>query len=123
MGEKADKDTKKFVKYSMAFQQASVFMECATPILPISTFIPVAGLANIGKNIAATGIGAVNAKIIATLAEDNNVGEIYAKISVLNTLGSTIGMGLGLAIAAHTPRSHYEIRIDAYPDDDKNILV
>ena len=87
----------------MAFQQTSVFMECATPMLPISTFIPVAGLANVGKNIAFTGIGAVNAKIIATLAEDNNVGEIYAKISVLNTLGSTIGMGLGLVIAAHIP--------------------
>lgn len=80
MGEKADKEPKKFVKYSMAFQQASVFMECTTPMLPISTFIPV-----------------------ATLAEDNNVGEIYAKISVLNTLGSTIGMGLGLVIAAHIP--------------------
>lgn len=103
MGEKADKEPKKFVKYSMAFQQASVFMECSTPMLPISTFIPVAGLANVGKNIAFTGIGAVNAKIIATLAEDNNVGEIYAKISVLNTLGSTIGMGLGLVIAAHIP--------------------
>lgn len=103
MGQKADKDPEKFVKYSMAFQQTAVFMECATPMLPISMFIPVAGLANVGKNIAATGIGAVNAKIIAKLAEENNVGEIYAKISVLNTLGSTIGMGLGLAIAAKVP--------------------
>jgi glutamate N-acetyltransferase/amino-acid N-acetyltransferase len=103
MGEKADKDSSKFIKYSMAFQQSAIFMECATPLLPISTFIPVAGLANVGKNIAFTGVGAVNARIISRLAEENNIGEIYAKISVLNTLGSTIGMGLGLVIAAHMP--------------------
>ena len=103
MGEKADKDSSKFVKYSMAFQQSAIFLECSTPLLPIYAFIPVAGLANIGKNIAFTGVGAVNAKIITKLAEDNNVGEIYAKISVLNTLGSSAGMGLGLIIAAHIP--------------------
>ena len=60
-------------------------------------------LSNIGKNIAATGMGAVNAKIIQKLAEDNNIGEIYAKISILNTLGSTIGMAIGLVITARVP--------------------
>lgn len=103
MGQKADIDSKKFINYSMCFQQCSIFMECMTPLLPIYTFIPVAGIANIGKNIAFTGIGAVNAKIINKLAEDNNIGEIYAKITVLNTLGSTIGMGIGLIIAAKLP--------------------
>lgn len=103
MGQKADKEPSKFIKYSMISQQIPVFMECATPLLPLGIFIPVAGVANIGKNIAATGLGAVNAKIIQKLARENNIGEIYAKISVLNTLGSTIGMGLGLVIAAHIP--------------------
>ena len=103
MGQKADIDSKKFINYSMCFQQCSIFMECMTPLLPIYTFIPVAGIANIGKNIAFTGIGAVNAKIMTKLAEDNNIGEIYAKITVLNTLGSTIGMGIGLIIAAKLP--------------------
>lgn len=103
MGQKADKEPIKFVYYSMAFQHTSVFLECATPLLPIGAFIPLAGLANMGKNIAATGVGAVNAKIIQQLAQDNNTGEIYAKISVLNTIGSTVGMGLGLCIAACIP--------------------
>ena len=103
MGQKADKDPSKFIKYSMISQQIPVFIECATPLLPLGVFIPVAGIANVGKNIAATGLGAVNAKIIQKLACENNIGEIYAKISVLNTLGSTIGMGLGLVIAAHIP--------------------
>lgn len=103
MGQKADKEPSKFIKYSMISQQIPVFMECATPLLPLNIFIPVAGVANVGKNIAATGLGAVNAKIIQKLACENNIGEIYSKISVLNTLGSTIGMGLGLVIAAHIP--------------------
>jgi flagellar biosynthesis protein FlhB len=103
MGQKADKEPSKFIKYSMISQQSAVFMECATPLLPITTFIPVAGLANIAQNISATGLGAVNAKIIQKLAQENNIGEIYAKISVLNTLGSTIGMGVGLIIAANIP--------------------
>jgi hypothetical protein len=103
MGEKADKESRKFINWSMGFQQCAVLVECATPLIPIQAFIPIAGLANIGKNISFTGLGAVNAKIIQTLAQDNNTGEIYAKISVINTLGSTIGMGLGLAIASAIP--------------------
>ena len=103
MGKKSDKDPPKFIKLSMGIQQYAIFMECATPLLPMYTFIPIAGVANIGKNIAATGVGAINAKIIQTLAQEDNVGEIYAKISVLNTLGSTIGMGIGLFIAAKIP--------------------
>jgi len=103
MGQKADKDPNKFVNYSLGFQQSSVIMECLTPLLPMYMFIPIAGVANVGKNISATGMGAVNAKIIQKLAQDNNVGEIYAKISVLNTLGSTVGMSIGLILAAFIP--------------------
>lgn len=106
MGSKIDKESGKFITHSMIFQQVAVIAECATPLLPISTFIPVAGIANIAKNISFTGFGAVNARIIQKLAEDNNIGEIYAKISVLNTIGSSIGMCIGLVIAAYVP-DHY----------------
>jgi glutamate N-acetyltransferase/amino-acid N-acetyltransferase len=103
IGQKVDKESSKFINYSIFFQQSAVIMECATPLLPIGMFIPIAGIANVGKNIAATGMGAVNARVIQKLAEDNNIGEIYAKISILNTLGSTIGMAIGLLIAARVP--------------------
>jgi len=103
ISEKADKESKKFIIYSTVCQQTATILECATPLLPLYTFIPVAGIANIGKNIGYCGFGAVNAKIIQKLAQENNTGEIYAKITVLNTLGSTIGMGIGLFIAAKIP--------------------
>lgn len=103
MGEKADKESSKFIKYSMILQQSAVIMECATPLLPLGSFIPIAGIANVTKNISFTGFGAVNAKIIQTLSEEDNIGEIYAKISVLNTIGSSVGMGIGLLIASKIP--------------------
>lgn len=103
IGKKVDNDSSNFIKNSLLFQQTAVFMECATPLLPIYLFIPFAGIANTGKNISFTGIGAINAKIIQKLAQDDNIGEIYAKITVLNTVGSTLGMGIGLCIASYIP--------------------
>jgi hypothetical protein len=103
MAHKADKDPSKFITQSLMYQQCCIFLECVTPLLPIKLFIPIAGFANIGQNISFTGIGAVNAKIIQKLACDDNIGEIYAKISVLNTIGSTFGMGVGLIIATRIP--------------------
>lgn len=103
LGNKADKDPKKFIKYSMILQQSSTFLESFTPLLPIEAFIPLAGFSNIMMNISFTGFGAINAKIIPKLAEDNNIGEIYAKLSVINTIGSSLGMGLGLCTVALVP--------------------
>lgn len=113
MGVKADKEPNTFIKHSMILQQSAVFLECTTPLIPVIAFIPIAGVANICKNISFTGFGAVNAKIIQKLAEEDNIGEIYAKISVLNTIGSSIGMGIGLTIAACIP--DHEIRLGLMP--------
>lgn len=120
MGKKADSDTKKFIKYSMILQQSSCWLESLTPFLPINVFILVAGFSNIMMNISFTGFGAINAKIISRLAfyeevkpdqtsdikekqKLDNIGEIYSKLSVINTFGSSFGMSLGLAVIAIVP--------------------
>jgi hypothetical protein len=103
MGKKADKEPRKFLLYSNMFQQSSIFVECITPLLPSSYFLPIAGVANMAKNISFTGFGAINARCIQILAEEDNIGEIYAKISVLNTVGSSIGMIVGLGLVAAIP--------------------
>lgn len=100
---KYDKDINKYTKETLIIQQLSLYLECITPFVPNNTFLLIAGFANIGKNVTATGLGATNAKIIQTLAIDNNIGEIYAKINVLNTLGSSIGMIIGLGITHYIP--------------------
>ena len=47
---------------------------------------------NILSNLSSTGFGAVNAKCISKLAIDNNIMELYSKITIVNTIGSSIGL-------------------------------
>lgn len=108
VGRTADSEPRKFLMYSHTFQQSAIFVECITPLIMFTYFLPIAGIANMAKNISFTGFGAINAKCIQTLAKDNNIGEIYSKITVLNTIGSSVGMlfGLGLIVLIpdHTSR-------------------
>lgn len=108
---KADKEPKKFMKNSLYIQQVAILMECSTPLIHMGLFIPIAGVANISQNISATGLGAINAKIIQKLSDGDNVGEIYAKISVLNTLSCSCGMGVGLIITGCIPDHYYRFSI------------
>jgi hypothetical protein len=110
IGKNADKDPKKFIKYSMIIQQSAVFLESTTPLLPIQMFIPLAGFSNIMMNISFTSCGAINAKIIPLLAKDN-IGEMYSKLTIINTISSSIGMGLGLCIVGIIPEHEKRIFI------------
>lgn len=112
MGIEIDKNTKHATNKTLALQQVSIFMESASPLIPLYLFIPWAGIANIGKNISFISMGAVNAKVIQKLFP-GQIGEIYAKIGAVNTLGSTVGMGIGLAITAMIP--DHNVRLSVLP--------
>lgn len=99
-----DKNSKKIVKYNLSLQQICYFLEASTPLASINHFIYIASLCNVGKNISFSNLGSVNAKIINSLSIDKtNIGEIYAKINVLNTLSSSMGMCFGLLIMKLIP--------------------
>lgn len=98
----SDKDPKKFLFYLNIIQQSSYMANCITPMFP-SYFLYIAGISNIAVNISFTGFGAINARCIQILATDDNIGEIYAKISIVNTIGSSLGMILGLVITSFFP--------------------
>ena len=66
-------------------------------------FLPVAGFSNILLNISFISFGAINAKCIQNLANNNNTGEIYSNISIVNTLGSSFGLLLGIGIVGLIP--------------------
>lgn len=102
MGGKADEKPRKFLLYSTISQQTAYMSLCTTHIFP-EYFLPIAGFSNILSNISFTGFGAINAKCIQMLAIDNNIGEIYAKVSVFNTWGSSIGLLIGIGITAIVP--------------------
>lgn len=101
-GKEVDKDPKRFLFYSNFAQQLAYMSVCATPMSP-EYFLPIAGFSNIFSNVSFIGFGAINAKCIQKLAIDGNVGELYAKISVFNTIGSSLGLMIGLGIVTVIP--------------------
>lgn len=113
MSKTVDKNPRNFVNKSIQLEQYSTAVECAIPLMPVYLFVPIAGLCNISKNISFTGFGAINTKIIQTVAQDNNLGETYSKITILDTLVSSIGMGLGLLITYKIP--DHTIRLSLLP--------
>lgn len=102
MGEKSDSDSRGFLDQASAIQQTSLFMMAMTPVLPHIAFLPVAGTANLLSNISFTGYGAINAKCIQEMS-DGNVGEMYAKITTVNTMASSIGLSLGVGLCFAIP--------------------
>ena len=113
IGREADKHPRKFLLYSNIFQQVAFCSICITPYCS-EYFLPIAGLSNIMFNLSFTGFGAINAKCIGELShEKQNIGEIYAKVSVLNTFGSSIGLLVGLGIDTICPDP--ELRLGFIP--------
>lgn len=110
-GKYIDSSPKTFLKYCIVIQQVSVFVECCTPILPIEYFILVGALSNVGKCIAFTGFGGINAKVINELSDGKNHGEIYSKMTMINTITSSVGMGIGLIIGTFIPCHFTRLKI------------
>lgn len=112
MGEKSDKDSKEFLLYSNITQQVSFVLMSITPLISEYYFLPVAGTSNLLSNISFTGYGAINAKCIQRMSNEN-IGEIYSKITTVNTMASSIGLGIGIAITFAVPE--HELRSALVP--------
>lgn len=112
IGVKIDKEPEKIMVWSSNIQQLAIVMECATPLLPQSYFLPTAGIANFFKNVSWIPIGGVNAKIIAKVSDDN-VGEVYSKLSISSTMASTLGLIIGLGVVWMIPE--HEARLALTP--------
>lgn len=101
IGSDIDNNPKKYLKHSLYANQFALFMECMTPLVQ-SHFLILAGGSSLLKSIAWTGYGAVSTKIIVSLSE-NNIAEMYSKLTIVNTVASSIGMILGLYIIYLVP--------------------
>ena len=102
MGEKSDSEPERFMTHAGVIQQMSLGMMAITPLISNSVFLPVAGMANLMSNISFTGYGAINAKCIQEMS-DGNIGEMYAKITTVNTMASSLGLGLGIGMCYAIP--------------------
>lgn len=94
-----DKNPRQFLWMAHAFQQSSMALLLCTPVLEPTWFMPVAAMANICSNVSFIAYGSMNAKCIQKLSErENNVGELYSKLTVTQTLASSAGLCLGMIV-------------------------
>jgi hypothetical protein len=106
LGSISDKNPKSFINKSLGIEQACVFVESLTPILPLNLFLPIASSANVCKNISFASFGSTNARIMNKMGT-SNIGEMYTKLTIINTLASSIGMGVAGIIIAVVPEHEY----------------
>lgn len=107
-----DKNPGRFLWMSHALQQASMALLLYTPELSPSLFMPVAAIANICTNVSFIGYGSLNAKCIQKLSSGHsNVGELYSKLTVYQTLASTVGLSMGMMLneSVHTSLHTYPL--------------
>jgi len=105
IGNKPDKDPINFLYWSNIFQQSGYFLLSSSYFMNNTLFLPVAAISSILFNISFASYGAINAKCIAKLSENSNIGiaELYAKITMINTIASTVGMSIGMLLVSHEP--------------------
>lgn len=79
----------------------SILLEILTPLFP-TLFLPLAALANIGKNIAWLSASASRASIHRSLIKRENLADVTAKSGSQTILASLFGTGLGIVISLFT---------------------
>ncbi len=91
-----DKNPHKFVWFAHAMQQSSMLLLLSTPHLPVQFFLPVSALSNVFMNVSFIGYGSLSAKCIQKFSDGSNMGEMYSKLTIHQTLASTLGLSLGI---------------------------
>lgn len=94
-----DRHPKLWRMVSALAMDAATALELVAPILP-GLFVPLAGLANVGKNISCLSASASRAAIHTAFARSNNIADITAKSGSQTMVASTGGMGAGILLSA-----------------------
>lgn len=106
VGKYSDKNPNVFFKGTLALQQGALLAESLTFLVEDSLgFLAVAGAANVAKNIAFCGTGAINAKVIGEIvtADTRENGEVYSHLTTIASFGSSVGMALGVGVIYALP--------------------
>ena len=94
-----DADPKRWRMVASASMDASSFLELLTPIFP-HLFLPIASVANVGKNISFLAASASRAAAHRSFATHENLADITAKAGSQSILCSMLGTGLGITVAS-----------------------
>ena len=93
---KIDKNPRSILLISNILQQSAYISMSLCHLYP-TKFIFITGISSILFNISFILQGAINTKCIQRLSE-NNIGEIYTHVAVINTLASSLGISFGMML-------------------------
>jgi hypothetical protein len=93
-----DNNPKRYRMISSFAMDVSSLLEVVAPLFPRS-FLFIASMANIGKNIAFLTASASRAKLHQELSRSDNLGDITAKATSQSILSSLLGTGVGICIS------------------------
>eukprot|EP00949_MAST-11_sp_MAST-11-sp1_P000331 g331.t1 len=93
-----DADPKRWRVVAAAALDISSLLEAATPLFP-TLFLPVAAIANAGKNISWLAASATRAGIHLSFALQSNLADLTAKAGSQGVVASTIGTAIGIGIS------------------------
>jgi hypothetical protein len=94
-----DADPKRWRMIAAVSLDASSFVELLTPLAP-GYFLPLAAVANVGKNVSFLAASASRAAIHKSFATHENLADVTAKTGSQCILSSLVGTSLGLSLAA-----------------------
>ncbi len=93
-----DSDPKRWRMVSAMALDLSTMLEVCTPLVP-ALFLPVAALANVGKNIAWLSASATRAGLHQSFATTGNLADVTGKSGSQTIASSTIGTAVGIALS------------------------
>lgn len=99
----ADRRPMGYITACSALLSTATILEACTPLLTEAAFIPVGAAANVAKNVAWIGSGAMTAKAVREFSTAGDSANAYAKLASVNTVASTVGLAGGMAVVAFVP--------------------
>ena len=96
---KFDGDPKRWRLLASISMDCASFIELLTPLVP-SLFLPLASIANIGKNISYLAASASRAAIHKSFAIHENLADVTAKSGSQSILASMTGTTIGIMLAS-----------------------
>ncbi|KAF9899198.1 hypothetical protein EC991_009332 [Linnemannia zychae] len=99
VSDKFDSEPKRFRFQATVAMQGANVLELLTPLWP-GSFLVIASVSNIGKNMAWLASSATRAQMNKTFALRDNLGDITGKSGSQTTAAGLVGTGLGVVIAA-----------------------
>jgi hypothetical protein len=95
----SDSQPKTYRLLSAFLLNVSCVIEILTPLVP-SLFLPIATLANIGKNVAWIAASATQAAIHKSFINRENLGDVTAKAGTQTIAASVVGTALGVVLSS-----------------------